>query len=259
MKNKLPVVLVIGGHDPTGGAGIQSDIETVTSLNCHAVSLITCLTSQNTKEFLISDPVNPDTFFSQGKALISDVNIDVIKIGAVGSSKIVEKINDLLTLMKNSPVIVDPIIRSSSGGILTNKKSLDALKSLIFPKSFLVTPNLEEAKSISGEENLDLVIENLLNLCTQYLLIKDVEKSKNLIVNNLYSKSKFIKHWENPRIEGKFHGTGCSLASSIACFMAKSRNIIESIDLAQKYTLKAIINSVKIGKGQKILKGKLYD
>ena len=254
MKKNFPVVLAIGGHDPTGGAGIQSDIETITSHDCHAVSLITCLTSQNTERFLTLDPVNPSTFATQAKTLISDIHIDVIKIGAVGNFKIVEKIYDLINSMQNTAVIVDPVIKSSTGGLLANKETIEALKSLILPKSFLITPNLDEVKALSGEDNLDQSLEALCELCQQYILVKDVEESEKSVINNLYSKSKLLKHWESPRKEGQFHGTGCSLASSIACFIAKSVNILESIDLAQKHTLKAINNSIGIGKGQKILK-----
>ena len=91
MANQLPVILTIGGYDPTGGAGVTADIETITSLKCHPITLITCLTSQNTKKFDLIEPVNIDVFISQADLLLSDFKIDVIKIGALANNKIVEE------------------------------------------------------------------------------------------------------------------------------------------------------------------------
>ena len=256
MSRKLPIVLVIGGHDPTGGAGVQKDIETITSLNCHAVSLITCLTSQNTENFSSVNPVNPNEFAKQAKSLFSDVSIDVIKIGAIGSLKIAEKISDLLNYFKKITVVLDPVIKTSSGGTLINKEAIEGLKSLLFPKSFLITPNLNEAKSLSGKKDLKKALEVLFSFSPKYILMKDIEKSQKNITNNLYSKKKLLNRWSNPRIEGKFHGTGCTLASSIASFIARSENIQDSIDLGQQFTFQSIKNAIEIGEGQKIIKSR---
>ena len=173
MSRKLPIILVIGGHDPTGGAGIQKDIETIASLNCHAVSLITCLTSQNTQDFSLVNSVNPNVFVKQAKNLFSDVSIDVIKIGAIGSLKIAEKISDFLNSLKNIKVVLDPVIKTSSGGALINKETIEGLKTLLFPKSFLITPNLNEAKSLSGEKNLKKALGILFSYSPKYILMKD--------------------------------------------------------------------------------------
>ena len=254
MSPKLPVILAIGGHDPTGGAGIQADIETITSHDCHAVSLITCLTSQNTKEFMATDEVDPNVFAKQARSLLSDVRVDVVKIGAIGSLEIAKEISGLLSYLKNVVVIVDPVIKSSSGGTLVKKEALEVLKSLIFPKSLLITPNLEEAMALSRKENLDMVLEDLFSFNPQNILIKDIKLSKKSITNCLYSKRKLIKKWNNPKVQGNFHGTGCNLASSISCFVARSKNIKDSIELAQTYIYQSIKNSVEIGKGQRILK-----
>ena len=136
MSYSLPVILAIGGHDPSGGAGIQADIETITSHGCHAVSLITCLTSQNTKDFFKVDMLDPNIFTSQAESLLSDIAIDAIKIGVIGNLKILEEINKLLNKLSGVAVIVDPVIKSTSGGTLTESTLFESLKSLIFPKSF---------------------------------------------------------------------------------------------------------------------------
>ena len=255
MSYSLPVILTIGGHDPSGGAGIQADIETITSHGCHAVSLITCLTSQNTKDFFKVDVLNPNIFNSQAESLLSDITIDAIKIGVIGNLKMLEEINKLLNKLEGVAVIFDPGIKSTSGGTLTESTLLESLKSLIFPKSFLVTPNIEELKSISGKRDLSSALEDLFSFSPKHILVKDVQKSKDHIINSLYTDNKLINSWINRKIEGSYHGTGSNLASSIACSIAKSKNIEESIKLAQEFTSKAIKNSIRVGKGQKILKG----
>ena len=254
MKRPSKVILVIGGHDPTGGAGITSDIETINSFNCHAVSLVSCLTSQNTKEFKMIESVSPQFFSNAAKTLLSDIKVDAVKIGAVGNIKIVEQIGKILSRLGNAKVIVDPVIKSSSGGILIEKDTIEAVKSTIFPQSFLITPNLEEVKVLSGKENLSEAMQELFLSSIKYILAKDTEKNKKHIINKLYSKKGFINSWKNPKKKGYFHGTGCNLSSSIACLIADSRDIEVAIEQAQKRVLEFINSSIEIGMGQRILK-----
>tara|TARA_Y100000590_G_scaffold71314_1_gene78321 strand:- start:190 stop:960 length:771 start_codon:yes stop_codon:yes gene_type:complete len=256
MANQLPVILTIGGYDPTGGAGVTADIETITSLRCHPITLITCLTSQNTKKFDLIEPVNIDVFISQADLLLSDFKIDVIKIGALANDKIVEETKRILNKLKDTKIVIDPVIETTTGGLLTNKPTLQALKELIFPMAYLLTPNLAEAKVLSGKDDLNQIVEELSSVSSNYLLIKDIDKSNKEIVSHLYSNKELKKSWSTPKIPGSFHGTGCHLASSISCFLAHSKSLEESIELGQKNTIKAINGSVKLGKGQSILKGK---
>ena len=122
MTNQLPVVLTIGGYDPSGGAGITADIKTISSLRCHPISLITCLTSQNTKKFELIEPVNIDVFISQADLLLSDFKIDIIKIGALGSDKIVEETKRILNKLKDTKIVIDPVIESTTGGVSSSVK-----------------------------------------------------------------------------------------------------------------------------------------
>ena len=256
MTNQLPVVLTIGGYDPSGGAGITADIETITSLRCHPISLITCLTSQNTEKFDLIEPVNIDVFISQADLLLSDFKIDIIKIGTLGNDKIVEETKRILSKLKDTKIVIDPVIKATTGGSLTDEPTLQALKELIFPKAYLITPNIEEAKILTGEEDLNLVIKKLRSFSSSYFLIKDVNYSQDQIVNHLYLDKELKKAWCIPKIPGSFHGTGCHLASSISCFLAQSKDLEEAIELGQKNTIEAIKRSLKIGQGQNILKSR---
>ena len=122
--------------------------------------------------------------------------------------------------------------------------------------AYLLTPNLAEAKVLSGKDDLNQIVEEISSVSSNYLLIKDIDKSNKEIVSHLYSNKELKKSWSTPKIPGSFHGTGCHLASSISCFLAHSKSLEESIELGQKNTIKAINGSVKLGKGQSILKGK---
>ena len=254
MANQLPVVLTIGGYDPSGGAGITADIETISSLRCHPISLITCLTSQNTEKFGLLEPVNIDVFISQADLLLSDFKIDIIKIGTLGNAEIVEETKKILSKLKDIKIVIDPVIEATTGGSLTDKPTLQALKEIVFPMAYLLTPNLAEAKVLSGKDDLNLIVEELSLFSSNYLLIKDIDSSNEEVINNLYFDKKLKKSWSAPKIPGSFHGTGCYLASSISCFLAHSKNLEEAIELGQKNTIKAINSSVKLGKGQNILK-----
>ena len=140
--------------------------------------------------------------------------------------------------------------------MLADKDTLEAQKELIFPHAYLITPNLEEAKILSGEDKLNLVIEKLRSFSSNYFLIKDVNHSQDQIVNHLYLDKELKKSWCIPKIPGSFHGTGCHLASSISCFLAQSKDLEEAIELGQKNTIEAIKRSLKIGQGQNILKSR---
>ena len=120
--------------------------------------------------------------------------------------------------------------------------------------AYLLTPNLTEAKVLSGKEDLNQIVEELSLLSSNYLFIKDIDSSYEEIVNHLYLRKELKKSWSMPKIPGSFHGTGCYLASSITCFLAHSKSLEQAIELGQKNTLKAINSSIKLGRGQNILK-----
>jgi len=250
-KIRVPKILVIGGHDPTGGAGIQADIETIKSHNCHPVTLISCLTSQNTNKFKRSYPVDPRIFREQADLLLSDVSIDIIKIGAVGSAEILMEIMRLLKKI-NKPTVFDPIISPAMGGKLTSKGLLEEIKKKVFPFCYLITPNFNELLTMTNSSKL--ILEDLKNLGTKYILVKDSEPKEKNIVNTLYFKSKFKKEWQVERVKKEFHGTGCTLAAAIAANLSNKISIEESISLALQFINLSINDSFSIGKGQRILR-----
>jgi len=248
MKKK--VILVIGGHDPTSGAGISADIETSAHFGCHALSLLTCSTIQNTNK-IVSVNKMPKNYIIHGfRELISEFKIDVIKIGLIPNIQASKEILELLNnkKIKNTPVVIDPIIESGSGTILTNNNNLKFLIENVYPKASLLTPNLLEFNTIENFKKKDCA-----------------DKIDNIIITNYQIKNNFItlKLIENKKINEKnfkiekykktFHGTGCTFATAIACNIAHQNNIEKSIKLALRYIKKTILLSNINGKKQSFL------
>jgi len=254
MENFVPTILAISGHDPTGGAGVQADIETITACGGKAVTLITCLTSQNTKRFEGYYPVNEKNFSKQSKLLLSDNSLDAIKIGSIGSLPIIKETYKLLKKSETKKIILDPVIYPTAGGRLLDEKMLKSSKKLLFPKIFLLTPNKKEVSEITQEKDVFKGVAKLFELGVKNILLKDFKPNKEKILNRLYSDEKTYQEWEIKRIQGNYHGTGCTLSSAIATFFSKNNNIIESVNLAQDFVVNAIQNSSKLGRDQRFLK-----
>ena len=254
MKENAPIVLVIGGLDPTGGAGVLADSQTILMNGCHPITLVTCLTAQNTDSFDGMKATNANFFKKMTKTLLKDISsINAIKIGALANEEIIKLVKEIIINYKNIPVVLDPIIETSSGGSLISKEGIKELKLSLLPYAELVTPNIEEAKFLTNKDSLSEITEQFHKLKSNYIFIKDNEE-ENQIRNYLYKNKQLIKEWQVAKIKGRFQGTGCSISSCIASNLAKEIKIEESIELAQDTVHQSLLNAIDLGKGQKIPK-----
>ena len=254
MKEDPPIVLVIGGLDPTGGAGVLADSQTILMNGCHPITLVTCLTAQNTNSFNGMKATNANFFKKMTKTLLKDISsIRAIKIGALANEEIIKLVKEIIINYKNIPVVLDPIIETSSGGSLISKEGIKELKLSLLPYAELVTPNIEEAKFLTNKDSLSEITEQFHKLKSNYIFIKDNEE-ENQIRNYLYKNKQLIKEWQVAKIKGRFQGTGCSISSCIASNLAKEIKIEESIELAQDTVHQSLLNAIDLGKGQKIPK-----
>ena len=254
MKEDTPIVLVIGGLDPTGGAGVLADSQTILMNSCHPITLVTCLTAQNTNSFNGMKATNANFFKKMTKTLLKDISsIRAIKIGALANEEIIKLVKEIIINYKNIPVVLDPIIETSSGGSLISKEGIKELKLSLLPYAELVTPNIEEAKFLTNKDSLSEITEQFHKLKSNYIFIKDNEE-ENQIRNYLYKNKQLIKEWQVAKIKGRFQGTGCSISSCIASNLAKEIKIEESIELAQDTVHQSLLNAIDLGKGQKIPK-----
>lgn len=260
---KIPKILIIAGSDPCGGAGLQADIKTATAHKVYCGAVIASLTAQNTQG--VAAVFNPPIAFlrQQLEAVLDDIKFDAIKIGMLSSAEIVDCVADVLRAKaKKIPLILDTVMVSTSGHLLLEKNAVEALKSRLVDGAFLVTPNIDEAEVLAKMKikNLDDVEQAALiikELGAQNVLIKGghLKAEKGEIKNLLLDKNNKFYIISNKKIAvKKLHGTGCTLASAIACNIATKMNLLESVKKANNYVHTAIVKNLKIGKGSNVLR-----
>lgn len=257
-------ILIIAGSDPSGGAGIQADLKVVTAHKIYAASVITCLTSQNTQA--VFDIHNPSIGFfeNQLEKVLDDIKFDAIKIGMLGTSKIINSTAKILSKKANNiPIILDTVMVSTSGDMLLEKKAVEDLKSKLIKNSLLVTPNIDEAEvlakmKIKTLSDIKKAAAKIKKLGVKNVLIKGghINLSKDFIYSILLDQNDEIHLIKSKKIKSKkqFHGTGCSLASAISCNIAKDFDVIESCRKANRYIYHSIKNGLKVGKGSLVLR-----
>jgi hydroxymethylpyrimidine/phosphomethylpyrimidine kinase len=248
-NNKKPVVLVIAGHDPSGGAGIQADIETIANAGCHATTVITSLTAQNTNQVTEIIPQKPESFSKQIKLILDDMEIDSCKIGMIGSIELIDVIHNKLS-KTNIPIVLDPVISATSGQAFTDENMLKKILSSLFPIATLVTPNSEEAKVLSQSTDLNTAANKLLSYGTKAVLITGTHEKTDNVINSFYEENNdgAVYQWE--RLSETFHGSGCTLSSRIAALLALGDDLRTAVEKAQAYTWHSLKHGLKLGHGQ---------
>ena len=250
----VPVVLVFAGHDPSGGAGIQADIEAIVSMGCHATTVITALTVQDTTDVKRFVAVDSMLVMEQARAILEDMPVATIKIGMVGSVENVEVIHTILMDYPQIPVVLDPVIASGSGATeLAEQEIVDAMMELLFPLTTLLTPNSLELRSFAPEgDNLDACAHELLESGCEYLLVTGTHENTPDVVNVLYNNFRRMDEFRWERLEGSYHGSGCTLASAIAGLFAQGMEPHTAVREAQEYAHEALKQGYRIGMGQRL-------
>ncbi|MFC7517743.1 hydroxymethylpyrimidine/phosphomethylpyrimidine kinase [Herbaspirillum sp. GCM10030257] len=249
-----PSVLVFAGSDPSGGAGIQADIQAIFAMGAHPLSVITALTVQDNDRVYQVQPVAADLVRQQAQTLMNKIDIAAVKIGIVGNRANAEVIADTLSQLKiskpNLPVVLDPVLASGHGDHLSEDNPVQSM-AILMPMATLVTPNLPEAEKLcAGERRLEAQVDKLLFQCPN-VLIKGGHGSGPDVVNGWYSHSG-QRTWTWPRLDGGFHGSGCTLASAVAGLLARGKPMMEAIESAQAYCQHALMSAYAIADGQRI-------
>ena len=253
MKPKSKI-LIIAGSDSSGGAGIQADIKTITSLGSYAMTAVTAVTVQNTQGVKSVIPINANEIKNQIIFTAKDIKPDAIKIGMLHSSKVVKKVLDALKIIKVKRIILDPVMVAKGGTKLIDNKAIETLKKKLIKQVSLITPNIPEAEVLTGikirnKEDMILSAKKLINLGAQNVLIKGGHlKSKK--VEDVFLNKFELKVFVNSRHYTKnTHGTGCTLSSAITTFFSCGKSIKNACDLGIKYVNSAILTNPKYGKG----------
>ncbi|MDD2758810.1 MAG: hydroxymethylpyrimidine/phosphomethylpyrimidine kinase [Methylomonas sp.] len=250
MTPTRPVVLCFSGHDPSGGAGIQADIETVFSHCCHPASVITCLTEQDSRNVKKLIPQKPADILSQAETLLADFNVAAIKIGLLGDAAVASAIAKILHQCPNIPVVLDPILAAGGGAELAGRELLTTLIEQLLPLTTIATPNSEEARRLSGHQNLDDCGAWLLNQGADYVLITGTHEQSEHVQNRLFMPDNLIETFNWERLPHHYHGSGCTLASAIAALLSQGLDMFTAANEAQEFTWQALASAYRPGHGQ---------
>lgn len=237
-------VLIIAGSDSGGGAGIQADIKAVTMLGGHAMTAITAITAQNTLGVQGVHPVPTAMVLAQIDSVASDIGVDAVKVGMIGSAETAAAVAERLTQphLAQAAVVFDPVMVATSGSVLADAATIDAFRALL-NRAMVATPNLPELDALGGEEAV------LAHGCS--LLIKGGHAEEETIIDRLLETGEGeVARWEAPRIDTRStHGTGCTLASAIACGLAQRMPLEPAIARARDFVRLALLDAPGLGAG----------
>ncbi len=253
MKPKSKV-LIIAGSDSSGGAGIQADIKTVTTLGSYAMTAVTAVTSQNTTGVISINSIPPKEIKKQIEFTSKDIKPDVVKIGMLHSVGIINSVIKSLDKIKIKKIILDPVMIAKGGRKLINNQAIKILKSKLIKKANLITPNIPEAEvltetKIRSHNDMIYAANILLKLGAKNVLVKGGHLD-SVMMKDIFLNKYEISIFKNRKINTKnTHGTGCSLSSAIATYYSCGKTLKKSCEMAIKYVNHAIATGPNFGKG----------
>ena len=251
-------VLSIAGSDPSSGAGIQGDIKTFDAFGMHCFSVITAITSQNTSKFFDVESVSPSLVKSQIRSVLEDSHVDVIKIGMVYDRQTIRAIHSELGKIK-VPIILDPVFKSTTGGILQAESAFSDFKKFLIPLCYIITPNITEAEKISGirikslKDMKDASVK-IQNMGAKNVIIKGGHFLNGIKVTDILLEGKKFSIFSHERIKSENHGGGCTFSAALCANIAKGKRLSDAVDSARFFTVESIKNAKKIGRGVAIVK-----
>ena len=250
MTRNRPVVLSFSGHDPSGGAGVQADIETMANHKCHSASVITALTEQDTSNVKKLIPQTAENIIRQAEAVLNDLPVKVFKIGLIGHHETAIAIHTVIKQYPHIPVVFDPVLAAGGGAELSNDLLKTAMVELLLPCTTVLTPNSQEARKLSGLTDLNECGLALLALGCSYALITGTHESTPAVSNQLFHDRRCLQTYTWRRLPFSYHGSGCTVASSIAALIAQGIKPMQAILEAQDYTWNSLRHGYRPGLGQ---------
>ncbi|VAW78687.1 Hydroxymethylpyrimidine phosphate kinase ThiD [hydrothermal vent metagenome] len=249
----VPVVMVFSGNDPSGGAGIQADIEALISHGCHTTPVLTTLTIQDTRDILGYTPLDASLVTEQARAVLEDIPVSAFKLGLLTSIEVIEAVHTILADYPDIPVVTDPVLATGAGTMLSDDDVVSAINELLLPQTTVLTPNSNEARLLAPEaDSLSACAMALLDKGAEFVLITGTHENTPTVINSLYGNRRLLETFEWDRLEGEFHGSGCTLASSIAGLLAQGMEPFSAIHEAQEYTWQSLAEGYRIGMGQQL-------
>jgi len=259
VPDSLPIVLVFAATDPSGGAGIQADILTLSSMGCHPLSVITAVTIQDTMGVEDVLPIDAEWVADQARCVLEDMPVTVFKVGLLGSVEAIAAIAEVVSDYPDIPLVLDPVLASGRGDELASDDMIAAMRELLIPQTTLITPNSHEARRLAQDDSnenddpdLNECARRLLNLGCEYVLVTGTHENTAQVVNTLHDQQGVVRTDSWQRLPGIFHGSGCTLASAVAATIANGLGVPEAVRDAQEYTWQTLKFAYRTGMGQLI-------
>jgi hydroxymethylpyrimidine/phosphomethylpyrimidine kinase len=253
MSSSPPIVLTFAASDPTGGAGMQADLLAMASLGCHPLSVLTAITAQDTRGVDGLLALEPAWIARQARLLLADMPVAAFKIGVLGSARNAEAVAAILADHPRTPVVLDPVLASGRGDPLSDSETVGTLRSALLPRTTVLTPNSVEARRLAlaaPDADLPGCARALSDLGCRYVLVTGTHEAGAKVVNTLYDATGKLREDGWPRLPGEFHGSGCTLASALAAFLARGMAVPDAAREAQAYTWKTLEAGFAPGRGQ---------
>jgi hydroxymethylpyrimidine/phosphomethylpyrimidine kinase len=234
-----PLVLTFAASDPTGGAGLQADLLTIAAHGCHPLSVLTAVTVQDTRGVERIEALRAELVSAQARCLLAESEVAAFKVGVVGSLENARAVASIAREHESVPLVLDPVLASGRGDPLANEETVGAL----VPHAAVVTPNALEARRMGGHHAL-------LQRGCRYVLVTGTHDETPEVVNRLYDVRGLVREDRWPRLPGRYHGSGCTLASAVAACLAMGRAVPEAVREAQEFTWRSLQAAFASGKGQ---------
>ena len=259
MADLPPIVLVFAASDPSGGAGLQADIMTLSSMGCHPLSVVTAVTIQDTTGVDDVSAIDAEWVSDQARCVLEDMPVAAFKIGVLGSVETIAAIAEVVSDYPEIPLVLDPVLASGRGDELASEEMVIALRELLVPQATIITPNSLEARRLAiddsnEDDDPDLAecARRLIASGCEYVLVTGTHENTPQVINVLYGQEGVLRsdNWE--RLPGSYHGSGCTLASAIAATIANGLSIGDAVKDAQEYTWQTLKAAFRPGMGQQI-------
>jgi len=258
MRNKPPAVLAIGGHDPTGGAGVTADVQTLSRLGCHPASIVTAITEQDTHSVKAYRCLDSELVRRQCETLLNDLDIAVIKTGMLASGDTLRALAPLL-IAAGTPLVIDPVLAGGGGGALADDELRDSLITELIPHASMITPNLQELRALTGSDDIAAASRQLLKSgCANILVTTTDAGDTDEIIHQLFAQDGSRHDIHCQRLAGHYHGSGCTLASAIAAYLALGTDILAAVKKAHHFTYTSLQRAYRLSDGQH-LPNRLHD
>ena len=240
-----PIVLTFAASDPTGGAGLQADILTFAALGCHPLSVLTALTVQDTSGVQQVETISSEFVTRQASPLLAETRVAAFKVGVLGSAENVRAVAAIARAHSHVPLVLDPVLASGRGDRLATDAARVALLDALVPYATVVTPNTLEAAELGG-------VRALIERGCRYVLLTGAHAKTADVANQLHDARGLVREDRWPRLPGSYHGSGCTLASAVAAYLARGRDVPEAVASAQDFTWRTLSNAFGPGAGQAI-------